>query len=85
MLGSVMPRPEITIDARDMQALIDSDPMVSLKLLNTTMIRLLGERDAEIIELKKQLGSVSQENGSDPDPSRLQATVEVAPSAETRN
>jgi hypothetical protein len=54
--------------------------VVSLKLMNTTLSRLLSERDVEISVLKERINSLSQGNGSDSDPSGLGATVEAMPS-----
>ena len=75
-----MDEQKIAIDIKDVEALINADPVVSLKLMNTTLSRLLSERDVEISVLKERITSLSQGNGSDSGPSGLEATVEAMPS-----
>tara|TARA_Y100000296_G_C5040382_1_gene189532 strand:- start:149 stop:388 length:240 start_codon:yes stop_codon:yes gene_type:complete len=75
-----MPDLKVAIESRDMQALIESDPVVALKALNTALQRILAEREEELTTLKEvlaqkdtEIASLKEQLGA-PNSAGLQAT-----------
>ena len=63
----------ISVTPEDMNALVNTDPEVRLKVLNVALQRMLAERDAQIVALNEQIASI-QGNGDKGD---IQATKEM--------
>ena len=72
----------IQVTAKDLEVLLQSDPMAALKATNIALQRILSEKDAEIASLKKAMASFRGDDGAEGD---LQAAAEVAYIAEARD
>jgi hypothetical protein len=63
----------ISVTPEDMNALVNTDSEVRLKVLNVALQRMLAERDAQIVALNEQIASI-QGNGDKGD---IRATKEL--------